>query len=77
MSKHVGVIHQELFDLFLIDDGFNVPQKLAQIEKTAKKRFIEMSDVELHETIQKLRKEDYYQDQKLEEEEFNNWVDAK
>lgn len=77
MSTHVGVIHQELFELFLIDDGFNVPQKLAQIEKTAKKRFIEMTDIELSDTIQKLRKEDYYQDQKLETEEFNKWVNAK
>lgn len=75
--SYTGAIHTELFDLFLIDDGYNIPQKLTQIEKTAKKRFFDMTDAEMYETIQKLKKENYYQDQELETEEFKNWVNAK
>jgi len=75
--SYTGAIHTELFDLFLIDDGYNIPQKLTQIEKTAKKRFFEMTDVEMYEAIQKLKKEDYYSDEKTTEEEFKTWVDGK
>ena len=75
--SYTGAIHTELFDLFLIDDGYNIPQKLTQIEKTAKKRFFEMTDVEMYEAIQKLKKEDYYSDEETTEEEFKTWVDGK
>lgn len=78
MSQYIGAIHEELYEYFLINDGFNIPQKLAQIEKTANKKYIEMTDVQLFNTIQELRKNNnYHQDQKLTVEEFNNWVNDK
>jgi len=77
-TNFVGAIHNELFEYFIIDDGFNIPQKLVQIEKTAQKRFIEMSDKDILTTIQELRKnQDYHKDEKLTEEDFKNWVNAK
>ena len=77
-TNFVGAIHSELFEYFMVDDGFNIPQKLTQIEKTAKKRYMEMSDKDVLNTIQELRKnQDYYKDQKLSPEEFKNWVKSK
>ena len=77
MSKYVGAIYDELSEIQMIKDNFTVGQKLAQIEKTANKRFIDMSDLELYDAIQKMRKEDYYSDEKMSEEDFKNWSDAK
>jgi len=77
-TNFVGAIHSELFEYFMADDGFNIPQKLTQIEKTAKKRYMEMSDKDVLNTIQELRKnQDYYKDQKLTPEEFKEWINAK
>lgn len=75
--NYAGAIHTELFDLFLVDDGYNIPQKLTQIEKTAKKRFFDMTDKELYNTIQKLKEENYYSDEDFTEEQFKIWVDGK
>lgn len=75
--NYAGAIHTELFDLFLVDDGYNIPQKLMQIEKTAKKRFFNMTDKELYETIQKLKQENYYSDEIVTDEQFKIWVDGK
>jgi hypothetical protein len=75
--NYAGAIHTELFDLFLIDDGYNIPQKLTQIEKTTKKRFFDMTDEEMYNTIQMLKKEDYYSDQEITEDEFKTWRDGK
>lgn len=71
--QYTGAINEELFELLLVDDGFSVGQKFAQIEKTAKKKFINISDKELYETIQKLKTTDYYSDEKLTDKEFETW----
>ena len=42
-TNFVGAIHSELFEYFMVDDGFNIPQKLTQIEKTAKKIFDQLA----------------------------------
>lgn len=76
MSQYIGAFFTELEELLMIEDGFTVGQKLTQIEKTANKRFIELSDKELYETIQKLRKQEYYQDQKLTPKEFEEWINS-
>ena len=77
-TNFVGAIHSELFEYFMVDDGFNILQKLTQIEKTTKKRYMEMSDKDVLNTIQELRKnQDYYKDQKLTPEEFKEWINAK
>jgi hypothetical protein len=57
-----GVIHEELFKLFLIRDGFSVGEKLTQIEKTAKKRFYNMSNEELYDALRETIKVDYFSD---------------
>ena len=75
--NYAGAIHTELFELFIVDDGYNIPQKLTQIEKTAKKRFFNMTDEELYLTIQKLKKENYYSDEENTDKEFKNWIDGK
>ena len=74
-SKYLAGIYNELYEYFTINDGFTVGQKLAQIEKTAEKRFIEITDEELFNTIQKLEKTDYHSDEKTTEEEFNKWTE--
>lgn len=75
MSKYLGAIHTELYDLLMVDDNFTVGEKFTQIEKTTKKRFFELTDKELFEAIQKLKKEDYYSDEKLNDLEFTNWTE--
>lgn len=75
--NYAGAIHTELYELIMVDDGYNIPQKLTQIEKTAKKRFFVMTDEELYTTIQKLKKENYYADEKNTDEQFKTWIDGK
>jgi hypothetical protein len=57
-----GVIHEELFKLFLIRDGFSVGEKLTQIEKTAKKRFYNLTNDELYNALIETNKTDYFSD---------------
>ena len=45
-------------------DGFSLGQKLAQIEKTAKKKFIDMSDEDIYNSLKQLiETKDYYKDE--------------
>ena len=60
--KLEGVIYEELYKLFMIKDDFTVGQKFTQIEKTAKKRFYDLTDEELYDTLKKLVKTDYHSD---------------
>jgi hypothetical protein len=57
-----GVIHEELFKLFLIRDGFSVGEKLTQIEKTAKKRFYNLTNDELYNALMETNRTDYFSD---------------
>lgn len=57
-----GVIHEELFKLFLIRDGFSVGEKLTQVEKTAKKRFYNMTNDELYNALMETNRTDYFSD---------------
>jgi hypothetical protein len=57
-----GVILDLLTDLFIINDGFSAGEKLTQIEKTAKKRFYDMSDEQLYNALTETTKCDYYSD---------------
>lgn len=73
--EYSGQIYFNLPDLLSIKDGFTFGQKLAQIEKTAKKRFIEMSDEEMYNTLQLLIKtKDYYTDEMPDEEFINKFL---
>lgn len=74
-SKYIGAIYTDLFEYFSNSDGFTVGEKLTQIEKTAGNRFLELTDEDIYNTIQKLRKEDYHSDEKTTDEEFNKWTE--
>ncbi len=68
--EYSGQIYLNLPKLLSIQDGFTFGQKLAQIEKTAKKRFIDMSDEEMYNTLKILSEtKDYYKDE-LPDEAF-------
>ena len=58
-----GAIVELLTDLFIINDGFSAGEKLTQIEKTAKKRFYDMSDIEIFNALKETVKSEYYQDE--------------
>jgi len=58
-----GAIAEAITDLFMINDGFSAGEKLTQIEKTAKKRFYDLSDKEIYETLKELLRTDYYSDE--------------
>lgn len=76
--KYIGAIYTEIGKYLQVQDGFNVGQKLSQIEKHTNKKFIELSDEELLNTITFLVKDDYYyKDNKLTDEDFYKWIDNK
>ena len=63
-TEYSGQIYLTLPKLLSIQDGFSFGQKLAQIEKTAKKRFINMTDEEVYNTLKLLiETKDYYTDE--------------
>lgn len=61
--KLEGVILELITDLFIIDDGFSVGEKLTQIEKTAKKRFYDMTNEDLYKVLVEVNNSEYYQDE--------------
>jgi len=64
-----GAIAELITDLFIIDDGFSAGEKMTQIEKTAKKRFYNMSDSELYNALKETLSLDYYSDDFTKQEE--------
>lgn len=58
-----GAIVDLITDLFMINDGFSAGEKLTQIEKTAKKRFYNLSDEEIYNALKETIKTDYYNDE--------------
>lgn len=68
--EYSGQIYLALPKLLNIRDNFSFGQKLAQIEKTAKKKFIDMTDEMLYNTLKILiESKDYYIDE-LPDEDF-------
>lgn len=61
--KLKGAIIELLEDFFMIKDNFTVGQKITQIEKTAKKRFYDMSDEDIYNALTTIIKTDYYTDE--------------
>ena len=62
--KYSGQIYLNLPKLLSIQDKFTFGQKLAQIEKTAKKKFIDMSDEDIYNSLKQLiETKDYYKDE--------------
>lgn len=58
-----GAIVEMFTDLFMIKDGFSAGEKLTQIEKTAKKRYYNMSDEELYNALKETINQDYFTDE--------------
>lgn len=76
--EYGGQIYLDLMKYLAIDDGFSFGQKMAQIEKTAKKRFIEMTDEEVYKTQKQIIEDkQYWKDDKLSDQEFTDWVNTK
>lgn len=74
--EYSGQIYQNLGKFLAIADDFTFGQKLAQIEKEAKKRFYDMTDEEIYITINfLLSTKEYYKDEKLSDEEFEQWTE--
>ena len=62
--EYSGQIYLNLPKLLSIQDKFTFGQKLAQIEKTAKKKFIDMSDEDIYNSLKQLiETKDYYKDE--------------
>ena len=62
--EYSGQIYVNLSKLLIIQDKFTFGQKLAQIEKTAKKKFIDMSDEDIYNSLKQLiETKDYYKDE--------------
>jgi translation elongation factor EF-G len=77
MSNYIGNVHSIFFEVLKKKDGFNVGEKLTQMEKSAKKRFINMTDQELYEIMESYANEPIEQDEKLTDEEFVGWINLK
>ena len=76
--EYKGQFYLDLPIYLSIADGYSLGEKLTQIEKEAKKKFIEMSDEEIYTTLRYLTTtKEYFKDEKLNEEEFKEWVDGK
>ena len=62
--EYSGYFYKELPRLLMEKDGFSLGQKLAQIEKTAKRKFIDMSDEDIYNSLKQLiETKDYYKDE--------------
>jgi hypothetical protein len=73
-----GHIYLNLPKLLSVQDGYTFGQKLAQIEKTAKKRFIYLTDEEIYEALKSLlESKDYYLDEKPDEEFIKKFLNTK
>jgi hypothetical protein len=73
--EYSGQIYQNLGKFLAIPDGFTFGEKLTQIEKEAKKRFYDMTDEEIYIVINfLLSTKEYYKDDKLSDEEFEQWT---
>lgn len=57
-----GAIAELITELFMINDGFSAGEKLTQIEKTAKKKYYNMSDEQIYNALKETIKQDYYTD---------------
>ena len=76
--EYAGKVYADMMNYLSVSDGFSFGQKLAQIEKTAKKRFYEMTDEEIYRTQRELiADKGYFKDEKLTDQEFENWVSKK
>ena len=66
--EYSGYFYKDLPKLLIVKDNFTLGQKLTQIEKTANKKFIDMSDEEIFNTLKKLvDTKDYYIDEQPDE----------
>lgn len=73
--EYSGYFYKELPRLLMEKDGFSLGQKLAQIEKTAKKKFIDMSDEDIYNSLKQLvETKDYYKDELPDESFWNNFL---
>lgn len=75
MDNYKGNINAIFFELLDKKDGFTVGQKLTQIEKTAKKRFFDMTDKEIYEVMENYVNEALEEDLPLTAEEFNGFIE--
>ena len=66
--EYSGYFYKDLPKLLIVKDNFTLGEKLTQIEKTANKKFINMSDEEIYSTLKKLvDTKDYYIDEQPDE----------
>ncbi len=73
--EYSGYFYKDLPRLLMEKDGFSLGQKLAQIEKTAKKKFIDMSDEDIYNSLKQLiETKDYYSDELPDESFWNNFL---
>lgn len=62
--EYSGHFYNDLPKLLMERDGFSLGEKLAQIEKTAKKKYVEMTDEEVYISLKTLiETKEYYLDE--------------
>lgn len=76
--EYSGYFYKDLPRLLMEKDGFSLGQKLAQIEKTAKKKFIDMSDEDIYNSLKQLiETKDYHMDELPDESFWNEFLNKK
>lgn len=72
--EYTGHWYLELPKYLAIQDKFSLGEKLTQIEKESKKRFLDMTDEEIYTTMKYLvSTKEYFKDEKMTDEEFKTW----
>lgn len=73
--EYSGYFYKDLPKLLMEKDGFSLGQKLAQIEKTAKRKFIDMSDEEIYSSLKTIiETKEYYLDEIPDEAFWNEFL---
>lgn len=76
MENYKGNINAIFYDFLLKDNGFSVGEKLTEIEKLTKKRFFNLTEKEIYETMEKIIKTPVEVDEEFTDDEFAGFVEV-
>ena len=76
MGTYKGNINAIFYDFLLKEDGFSVGEKLTEIEKITKKRFLHLTEKEIYETMEQIIKTPVEIDEPFTDEEFAGFVEV-
>ena len=76
MENYKGNINAVFYDFLLKNDGFSVGEKLTEIEKLTKKRFLYLTEKEIYEAMETIIKTPIEVDEPFTSEEFAGFVEV-